>query len=215
MNSRLQKRLNEKQDRLFYTVYNQEKNEYYDLFEFKRFAELPIIEKTVFKIFLDCFNQTFETSDYRFPYYKTNLLVLYNIQFEELEDYKVISYKICNLLKEIYIQIRWKELYNLINTFKAKLTPEGVEKLKDYILAMPLSDFSTELKEKFYKFKEQISYKNDDAKLFKECLILSIYDEYQKGLLRTTKTQKKIKEAMDKDDVETAINILKNSVETN
>ena len=104
MDIRLQKRLNETNDRLFYTVYNQVKDEYYDLFEFKRFKEVPIVEREIFKIFLNCFSSVFTKNEYKYPYFKANLLVLHGIQFEELENYKIISYKVCNLLKDVYIQ---------------------------------------------------------------------------------------------------------------
>lgn len=208
MDIRLQKRLNETNDRLFYTVYNQAKDEYYDLFEFKRFKEVPIVEREIFKIFLNCFSSVFTKNEYKYPYFKANLLVLHGIQFEELENYKIISYKVCNLLKDVYIQLRWKELYNLANSFKAKLTPEGVENLKNYILDMKLKDFSDDLKSKFREFESEISFKGKEEDLFKECLTLSIYDEYQKGLVKTQNKQKKIKKAMDEDDIDEAIRIL-------
>lgn len=193
METRLQKRMNEAHDKLFYTIYNPSTREYYDLFEFKRFKEIPILEKTIFKCFSKTFSELFTTRNYDFNFFKVSLFLNHNISLNgKTGEIKDIEYKISKILKDIYLQLRWQDLFNVINSFKGKATTEGVEALKDYLLNLNMQTFSIPAINTFNTLKEEIKFNGDDRQLFKECIYLVIYDEYQRALLRTRTLDKKM-----------------------
>lgn len=195
MEIRLQKRMNENRDRLYYTVFNPATKEYFDLFEFKRFKEVPTLEKSIFKCFSQTFNELFSQRNYDFNFYKVSLFLDHNISLNgKIGEIKDIEYKISKILKDIYLQLRWQDLFNLINSFKGKATVEGVEALREYLLKLELKTFSDETKKAFYNLKTEIKFTGDDNLLFKECIYLVIYDEYVRALLRTKKLEEKLEE---------------------
>lgn len=193
MEAKLQKRLNDNRDRLFYTVYDPVSKNYYDLFEFKRFKDIPILERTIFKFFSKTFNDLFSTRDYDFNFFKVSLFLSHNISLNgKGEEIKDIEYKISTLLKDIYLQLRWQDLFNIINSFKGKVTVDGVEALKEHILSMNIQKFSIATINAYTTLKNNLNYAGDDEPLFKECLMLVIYDEYQRALARTKSVNDKM-----------------------
>ena len=195
MEIRLQKRMNENRDRLYYTVFNPATKEYFDLFEFKRFKEVPTLEKSIFKCFSQTFNELFSQRNYDFNFYKVSLFLDHNISLNgKIGEIKDIEYKISKILKDIYLQLRWQDLFNLINSFKGKATVDGVEALKDYLLNLDLRTFSDETKKAFNNLKIEINFMGNDYSLFKECIFLVIYDEYMRALARTKRLEQKLEE---------------------
>ena len=206
-NLRIQNRLYDKKDKLFYVIYDTETRNYYDLMEFRRFEDVPILERTIFKCFSQTFNNLFESKDYNFNFFKVNMFLTYNIELKgESKQVKEIEYKISTILKEIYLSLRWQDLFNLINSFRGKTTIDGVEGLKTFLLNQSLKDFSKQTNDAFNKLKLEINYHGKDEDLLKECIMLVIYDEYKRALIRTQNIGLKITELKKKLDLNKPIN---------
>ena len=192
-NLRLQKRLNDRKHRMFYVIYDTESRNYCDLMEFKRFQSIPILERSIFKLFSTNFTSTFELKKYNFNLFKISMFLDYNIELRvEPNEVKEIGYKASNLLKDIYISLRWHDLFNLINSFRGKTSSDGVETLKEFLLTRSLSDFSPQTKLAFDELKENINYHGNDSSLLKECVALVIYDEYIRAKMRTQEIDNKV-----------------------
>lgn len=188
---KLQKRLDDKKERLFYVVVDTVSKNYLDIFEFKRFEVCPTLERTVFKQFVQVFNALFEDEQYDYLTLRANMFVLNGIDITK-DVIKNIEYKTSFILKRLYNSIRWQDAYNLINCFRAKISLEGVESLRQYILNKDYSYFSKETKENFNDLVKNINFTGNEALLFKEVLEVCMYDERKKAINKLTPLLKRL-----------------------
>lgn len=181
MDIRLQKKL--KNDNLYYLVSNIEKKVYNDWFLFENHRELPLLEKYFFDVLSKELKETFGEREYSSVKYKSILLIMYNITF----DGDKMDIKSSNLISNLYLNIRYKDMANAIDALRNKYTANSIETYKNFLLSTPINQFSIETRKMFNTLKEKIGKDKDEKEILKELLYLCIFTEYNKALQRAQK----------------------------
>ncbi len=182
MGVKLQKKL--KEENLYFIVYNSDKKTYNDWFMFDEYKELPILEKYFFNLMASELNDLFENKDYSSSKYKASLLLLYNLCF----DGEKLNLKCTNLLSELYINIRYRDLSQKIEAMRNKISRESIERNRASILNTKLSELSKETIQLFNQVKSKVKEQNSDE-ILREIIFLSLKTEYEQAIKRAKKLE--------------------------
>lgn len=188
MNLKLRKKV--ENEKMYYLVSdNSLKDTYYEFYQFNNYKELPNIENLCYKIMGGELLDAYEKKDFSPVGYKTILLVKHGI----IIDGNVINIGTANVLYDLIQHIRFKDLYNVINSFRKKLSIEVLDFYKNKILEIEVEQLSKETQDLFKQLIEKISYNKDEKKLFKEIMFLAVINEYNKAYSEVFETEQRIK----------------------
>ena len=101
-------------DKLYYLVSDASQNDtYYEFYQFDNYKEIPNVENVCYRIMGGELINAFETKSFSPVNYKTILLAKHGIIIEG----NVINIGTANVLYDLIQNIRFKDLYNVINSF--------------------------------------------------------------------------------------------------
>lgn len=183
-----------KEERLFYLVADNQKNDaYYEYYEYPNYKQTPIIETVCFKTIGNELLKAYKNKDYTSQSFRSLLFLLHGI----IIDGNVIDIASSKELADLIDNIRYKDLYNVINSFRKKLSIEVLEFFKDKILEIEVTALSVATQNYFTNFCSTINYTKDKSLLFKEILFLAISNEYKRAYLKVFNKEQEIKEFAD------------------
>lgn len=197
MNLKLQKKL--ENDRLFYLVADADKPDtFYEYYEYPNYKNTPNIENICYKIMAQELVNAFKGKNFSSSNYKSVLFLMHGI----ILDGNVIDITSSNELSPLIDNIRFKDLYNVINSFRKKLSIQVLDYFKDKILSINISQFSEDTKALFEQFLTSVKYTRDKDVIFKEILYLAIINEYNRAYVKVYAEEQRIIEAAKKLDDE-------------
>lgn len=197
MNLKLQKKL--ENDRLFYLVADADKPDtFYEYYEYPNYKNTPNIENICYKIMAQELTKAFKDKNFSSSGYKSILFLMHGI----ILDGNVIDITSSNELSPLIDNIRFKDLYNVINSFRKKLSIQVLDYFKDKILSINISQFSEDTKALFEQFLASVKYTRDRDVIFKEILYLAIINEYNRAYVKVYAEEQRIIEAAKKLDDE-------------
>lgn len=183
-----------KEERLFYLVADNQKNDaYYEYYEYPNYKQTPIIETVCFKTIGNELLKAYKNKDYTSQSFRSLLFLLHGI----IIDGNVIDIASSKELADLIDNIRYKDLYNVINSFRKKLSIEVLEFFKEKILEIEVTALSVATQNYFTNFCSTINYTKDKSLLFKEILFLAISNEYKRAYLKVFNKEQEIKEFAD------------------
>lgn len=190
MNLKLQKKL--ENNHLYYLVADADKPDtYYEFYEYPNYKNTPNIENICYKIMATELQKAFKGRNFSSQSYKSVLFIIHGI----IIDGNVIDISSSKELSPLVDNIRYKDLYNVINSFRKKLSIEVLDYFKDKILSINIDEFSTETKKLFNDFLKATNYTRDKDTVFKEILYLSIINEYNRAYVKVYAEEQRIIEA--------------------
>lgn len=177
-------------EKMYYLVSDTAKNDtYYEFYQFDNYKEIPNVENICYKIMGTELMNAYETRDFSPVGYKSILLVKHGIIIEG----NVINIGTANLLYDLVQNIRFKDLYNVINSFRKKLSIEVLDYYKNKILEIEVSQLSEDTQRMYKMLLQKLNYQKDEKEFFKEIMYLSIINEYHKAYTEVYDAEKRIK----------------------
>jgi len=178
-----------KEGRLFYLIADNQKNDtYYEYYEYPNFKQTPIIETVCYKTIGNELLKAYKNRDYTSQSFRSLLFLLHGI----IIDGNVIDIASSKELADLIDNIRYRDLYNVINSFRKKLSIEVLEFFKNKILEIEVIALSNITQTLFNQFCNAINYTKDKNSLFKEVLFLAISNEYNRAYLKVLNKEQEI-----------------------
>ena len=193
MNLKLKKKV--ENGHLYYLVSDEDKPDtYYEYYEFRYYKSLPTIENVCYKIMGTELMKAYKNRSFSSTGYKSTLFLLHGI----ILDNNVIDFSSFKNLSKLVDNIRYKDLYNAINSFRKKLSIEVLDYFKNKLLAIEPTELSIETQDLFDNFISTINYTKDKNALFKEVLFLSIIEEYNRSYVKVYEKEQEINQIQEK-----------------
>lgn len=188
MSLKLRKKI--ENEKMYYLVSDANKNDtYYEFYQFDHYKEIPNIENIYYKIMGSELVKAYDTRPFSSVGFKSILLLSHGI----IIDGNVINIGTANILYDLVQNIRFKDLYNVINSFRKHLAIEVLNYFRDKILEIEINQLSKDTQELFNDLIETLNYKKDTKEFFREIMYLAIINEYQRAYSVVYEAQNRIK----------------------
>lgn len=188
MGAKLRKKISN--GKLYYLVSDANENDkYYEFYEFENYKDMPNIENICYKVMATELMNSYDTKPFSPLGYKSILLVKHGL----IIDGNLINTATFNLFYDLIRNIRFKDLYNVINSFRKRLSIEVLDFYRDKITQIDVTELSEETQELFETLLKKLNYQKDRKELFKEIMYLATLSEYNKAYKIVYETEKRIK----------------------
>ncbi len=176
MSLKLRKKI--ENEKMYYLVSDANKNDtYYEFYQFDHYKEIPNIENIYYKIMGSELVKAYDSKPFSSVGFKSILLLSHGI----IIDGNVINIGTANILYDLVQNIRFKDLYNVINSFRKHLSIKVLNYFRDKILEIEINQLSKDTQEFFNELIETLNYKKDTKEFFREIMYLAIINEYQRA----------------------------------